>query len=184
MRITNKESAYEGSHIRVLKKYFETENGKTGIWETIERTNVYNKGAVVIIAVTENSEIIMERNWRIPIESYIVQFPAGLTDRKMERDEEAARRELLEETGYLADTLIPILQSPLCPALTTTEASHYFAPRVKYIGKERKDTSQIIEVIKVPLKELDTFLTHLPKDTKLDLRVPGILWVLEKSKII
>lgn len=184
MRIIKKEPTYEGSHIRVLKKYYETDSGKEGVWETVERTNVHHRGAVVIVAVTKNGEVIMERNWRIPIESFVIQFPAGLTDREKESEEETARRELLEETGYLANTLIPIMQAPLCPALTTTEANHFFAPKVEYVSKERKDSNEIIEVLKIPIEGLNEFLMNLPKDTKLDLRVPGILWILGKRLFV
>ena len=105
---------------------------------------------------------------------------AGLTDCEKDSEEETARRELLEETGYLAKVLIPIMVAPLCPALMTTEANHFFAPAVESVGKEQKDSTEIIEVLKIPVEELDEFLMNLPEDTKLDLRVPGILWMIEK----
>lgn len=184
MRITGREVAYEGKYIRILKKYYETDNGKTGAWETVERTNVYHRGAVVIVAVTKNGEVILERNWRVPVESFVIQFPAGLTDREGESEEETARRELLEETGYRATELIPIMPAPLCPALTTTEANHFLAPEVEYVGQERKDSSEVIEVLKIPGKNLSEYLLNLPEDTKLDLRVPGILWILENKKLL
>ena len=181
MRIVKKEPTFEGDYLRILKKYYITGAGKEGVWETVERTNIYNSGAVVIIAVTKDGELILERNWRVPIESYVIQFPAGLTDRENEGEEETARRELLEETGYLASILIPIINAPLCPALSTTEANHFLAPGVEYMGKERKDPTETIEVLKIPIKEIDEFLMNLPTNTKLDLRVPGILWIMEKG---
>ena len=73
------------------------------------RKSIYNKGAVVIVALTTEGELILERNWRAPLESFVVQFPAGLSDREGESEEEVARRELLEETGYTADRLIPVI---------------------------------------------------------------------------
>lgn len=184
MRITKRELAFEGNYLRLVRKYFKTDAGEEGIWETVERTNIHNRGAVVVVALTEKREVILERNWRVPLESFVIQFPAGLTDREWESEEETARRELLEETGYMAKKLIPVILAPLAPVLTPTEANHFFAPEVEFVGKETKDAAEEIEVLEVPIEELGEFLLNLPKDTKLDLRVPGILWVLERRKLI
>lgn len=184
MRVTKKDIAFEGNYLRLVRKYFATDAGEEGVWEAVERTNVYDRGAVVIVPLTKNREIILEKNWRVPLESFIIQFPAGLTDRAQESEAETARRELLEETGYLASTLIPIIPVPLSPDFTPTEATHYLAPEVEFVGKEKDDPADVMEVLTVPMEKLDNFLLNLPQDTKLDLRVPGILWVLEKKGLI
>ncbi len=184
MKITKKETIVEGQYLRFVKKHFEAGSGKAGIWETIERRNIYHGGAVVIVALTRNKELILERNWRAPPESFVIQFPAGLTDRAGESEEEAARRELLEETGYRAERLIPIISVPLCPALTPTRGAHFFAPDVNFSGKEDRDIAEEIEVLRVPVDELDDFLLNLPPHTELDLRVPGILWILKGQGLI
>ncbi len=183
MKITRQETLYEGKYLRMVKKYFETSAGESN-WETIERKNVHGKGAVVIIALTKEKEMILERNWRAPLESFVIQFPAGLCDKEGESEEETARRELLEETGYRAEKLIPVIPAPLCPALTPTRATHFFAPKTEFVGRESKEMDETIEVLKVPIEKLDTFLLNLPRDTELDLRVPGILWVLERERLI
>jgi ADP-ribose pyrophosphatase len=184
MRINKRERAFEGKHLRLVRKFCTTSSGREYAWETVERTNIYNRGAVIIIAMTKEKEVILERNWRAPIETFVIQFPAGLTDKESESEEETARRELLEETGYLAKELIPIIATPLCPTLTPTEGNHFLALDVEYVGGERKDSAEEIEVVKVPAKGLADFLLNLPEDTRLDLRVPGILWVLEKRQMI
>jgi len=184
MRIIHRGTLYEGKYLRIVGKYFRTITGKEGYWETVERKNIYGKGAVIVVAQTKEKEIILERNWRFPTDSFIIQFPAGLTDREGESEEETARRELLEETGYKAEILIPIITTPLSPALTPTRATHFFAPRVELVGKQKKDTAERIEILKIPVAKLDDFLLNLPKDTELDLRVPGILWILERKKLI
>lgn len=184
MKITKKETIFDGNYLGVVRKHFITDTGKECFWETIERKNIHNGGAVVIVPVTKKRELILERNWRVPIESFVVQFPAGLTDKKGESEEEAARRELLEETGYRAEKLIPIVSVPLCPALTSTRATHFFAPDVEFTGNTMRDATEEIEVLKVPLEELDHFLFNLPEGTELDLRVPGVLCFLEKKKLL
>ncbi len=184
MEITNRELAFEGKYLRIVNKHFQTNTGKEGIWETVVRTNVYHRGAVVIVALTREKELILERNWRVPPESFVLQFPAGLTDRDGESEEETARRELLEETGYLAKRLIPIITAPLSPALSPTGASHFLAPDVEYVGRVETDDSEETEVIKVPMANIGDFILHLGQDTKLDLRLPGILWILERVKLV
>ena len=184
MKIIKKDLAFEGRYLRVVNKHFATPDGKEATWETVERTNIYNRGAVVVVAITEEREVILERNWRAAIESYVIQFPAGLTDVEEETAEEAARRELLEETGYLAKKLIPVTESPLCPVITSTEGTHFFAPDVVFVGKEEKDDAEVIEVLRVPVNKLDELLLSPPNGTKVDLRVPGILWILERKKLI
>jgi ADP-ribose pyrophosphatase len=184
MQIIKKETVFEGDHLKFVRKHLKTSRGEQGIWETVERKNIYNKGAVVIIALTKEGEVILERNWRAPLESFVIQFPAGLCDKVGESEEEVARRELLEETGYKAGELIYVITTPLCPALVPTSGTHFFAPKVEFAGRGNIDITEEIEVLKVPVKNLDDFLLNLPKDTGLDLRVPGILWVLAKKGLI
>ena len=69
-----------------------------------------------------------------------------------ERPEEAALRELLEETGYVAKELVPVMVSPLSAELTGTRAMHYFAPDVEFVGTP---ASSEIEEIEVKIKELE-----------------------------
>ncbi|HLC22924.1 MAG TPA: NUDIX hydrolase [Dehalococcoidia bacterium] len=184
MKVTGRGIAFQGKYLRIVEKSFETDAGLKGVWETVERTNIHNSGAVVVIALTRERELILERNWRMPLESYVIQFPAGLCDQKSESEEATARRELLEETGYMAGEMIPIVTMPMSPALTSTKGSHFLSYDVEYVGRPARDLTEEIEVIKVPVEEIGRFLLNLPKETALDLRVPGILWILEKKKLL
>jgi len=183
MDIIDREVAFEGRYLRFVRKHCR-KGSRAYVWETLERKNVYGEGAVVVVALTGERELILERNWRAALESYVVQFPAGLTDKEGESKEETARRELLEETGYEAVELIPVVSVPLCPVLTATRATHFFAPGVRFVGRQRRDTAEEIEVVTVPLTEVDGYLLNLPDDTALDLRVPGILWALERKGLL
>ncbi len=186
MKITGCRVAYEGKFLRILDKSYTTGTGESGVWETVERTNVFGSGSVVIVPVTKDNEIIFEKNWRVPSESWVIQFPAGLTDKKGETEEDAARRELLEETGYLARELIPIVTAPLSPDVTPTRAVHFLARNVEYAGRrgEISPDEAVSEIVKVPLEEVSEFLLNLPAGVGLDLRVTGILWLLEKRGLI
>ena len=185
MKVTGKRTIAEGKFLRIVEKDVTRGDGKDGKWETVERTNIYGSGAVVIIALTKNRELLFEKNWRAPIESHIIQFPAGLTDIAHESEEDAARRELLEETGYAATDLVPVFLSPLSAAVTGTKAMHYFAPEVQFVGRPtHRDTAEEIEVVKVPIDKADEFMLNLPEGVELDLRVPGILWMMRAKGLI
>ena len=184
MKITRKRSVFNGTYLGIVNKHFKTGKEQEGIWETVERKNIYNKGAVVIVAITKERELIIERNWRFPLESFVIQFPAGLSDKKGETEEETARRELLEETGYRAGKLIPIISAPSCPSLISTRVTHFFAPDVEFSGTTARDTAEKIEILKVPVEEIDDFFLNLPEDTELDLRVLGILRIMEKKNLL
>lgn len=184
MKVTGRKTVFEGRYLRILEKTIIRDGGQERLWEAVERKNVHAGGAVVIIAVTRDGELLFEKNWRAPTESYVIQFPAGLTDLEGESDENAARRELLEETGYAAGELIPVISSPLSAALASTRAMHYFAPDVEYVGLPDCDDAEEIEVIRVPVDRADEFMLGLPPDVELDLRVPGILLVMRRKGLI
>jgi len=184
MRVTGKRTIAEGKFLRIVEKDVSGGDGRDGKWETVERTNVHGSGAVVIIALTKDGELLFEKNWRAPIESHIVQFPAGLTDLAGESEEDAARRELIEETGYAATELIPVFLSPLSAAVTGTKAMHYFAPNVEFVGRPVNKDIEEIEVVKVPADKADEFMLNLPEGVELDLRVPGILWMMKAKGLI
>jgi len=184
MEVTDRTTAYEGKYLRIVEKRLMTRTGTNRVWETVERTNVHGNGVVVIIAMTSDGELLLERNWRAPVESYVIQFPAGLMDVDGESEQETARRELLEETGYVAKELVPVMVSPLSAELTGTRAMHYFAPDVEFVGAPASSEIEEIEVVRVPVEKVDEFMLSLPADVELDLRVPGILFVMRAQGLI
>jgi len=184
MEILRREKAFEGEYLRIIRKTAITTESTEIIWETVERTNIYGPGCVIIVGLTDKGELILERHWRAPIESYVIQFPGGLTDTVNESEEETAHREFFEETGYVARKLIPILSAANSPGVTPLIAKYYFTSEAEYIGNHNKEISEDIEVITVPKNNLHQFLAKLPDDTELDLRVPGIVWMLESEGLL
>ncbi len=183
MKILKTETVFDGKYLRFKRKHFKAKNKKKGIWEYIER-KTFSPAFVAIFALTKNKEVILERNYRIPLESYIIELPAGLCDKKDEKEIETARRELLEETGYKAKKLIPILRGPLVPGETNEEISFYFAPDVELTARPSTEDSEEIEVLKVPLNKFVDFILNPPKGAKINATVLSILPILEKKKLI
>eukprot|EP01121_Diplochlamys_sp_Union-15-3_P011846 TRINITY_DN3473_c0_g2_i1.p1 TRINITY_DN3473_c0_g2~~TRINITY_DN3473_c0_g2_i1.p1 ORF type:complete len:203 (+),score=45.62 TRINITY_DN3473_c0_g2_i1:87-695(+) len=97
--------------------------GKERVWDYVERSTRTNEvDGVDILAIirTKNkpSEVLLVAQYRPPIKGYSLEFPAGLVD-KGETPQQAALRELKEETGYIADGIkesSPVLS--LEPGLT------------------------------------------------------------------
>jgi ADP-ribose pyrophosphatase len=80
-----------------------------------QRTVVAHPGAVAVVAVDGAGRVLMIRQYRHPVQRVLWELPAGLRDHDGEPLVEAAKRELLEETGYRAatwDTLVDHYSSP------------------------------------------------------------------------
>ena len=81
----------------------------------IERDIVVHPGAVAVIAIDDHDRVLLIRQYRHPIATYIFEPPAGLLDVAGEAPEITAQRELAEESGYEAHrwhTLVDFLNSP------------------------------------------------------------------------
>ena len=142
---------HEGKYLRLVEK-----NG----WEYIQRTNC--TGIAVIVAVTENAEILIVEQYRLPVEAFSIELPAGLVnDQELEVEEdglEAARRELFEETGYVSENWHHVFTGPGGAGASADILSFYIALNVKKTGHGGGDHTEEIKVHAVPLNEVDAWL--------------------------
>lgn len=183
MRIIKTEKVFEGKFINVFRKIFITKSGKEGIWEYVKSSNP-NKCGVIIFALTKNKEVILERIFRVPQNDYVIELPAGAADTSIETTAQAAKRELLEETGFLAEKITPILSAVAEPGLAKLKLIYFFASDVEYIGQQKCDEEEEIEVIKIPLDELVDFVIEQSKTNKVEDNILSILPILQKKKLI
>jgi ADP-ribose pyrophosphatase len=127
----------------------ELPNGMTIDWFVIEYADW-----ATIIALTKQQEVVMVRQYRHGAQKVILELPGGAMEPEDERPLQAARRELLEETGYTSDTFIQIGCVSPNPANQTNLIYSFLALDAENVGAQHLDETEDIEVVLKPLEEL------------------------------
>jgi 8-oxo-dGDP phosphatase len=96
--------------------------------EPFTRVVLEHPGAVVVLAVDDDEQVLCLRQYRHPAQLRMLELPAGLLDHPGEEPEATAKRELLEEAGLEADEWTPLVSAYSSPGITT-EQIHYFLAR-------------------------------------------------------
>ena len=123
---------------------------KEGRWEYVRRVNA--NGAVMIVAVTEDGELLLVEEYRVPLHALTIGLPAGISgDEGEESTLQSARRELEEETGYRADAWTYLFTGPSSPGLTTEMVSFYLAEGLHQISAGGGVAHENITVHRIPL---------------------------------
>ena len=182
MKVLKNKTCFEGKYLKFKRRYFKNRKGKTEFWEYIERKSFGHP--IIIFAITKEKEVILEKIYRVPFGTWVLELPAGLQDKKGESEKEVARRELLEETGYKAGKLVRILQGPMNSGQSTDEAIYYFTEDVVFEKKPEYEDTEEIEIIKVPVSKLVDFIEMSSKRMKVDSKILSILPILQKRRLI
>ncbi len=106
-----------------------------------------------VMALTQNHEAVLVRQFRHAAQAVVWEFPGGVVD-DGENPLEGARRELEEETGYTAANLIEVGKFYPNPALQTNLMHGYLAFDAEKTSIQKLDEAEDIEVHLVPLDEL------------------------------
>lgn len=115
---------------------------------TQDREVVRHPGAVVILPVLETPQgpmVVLIRNWRIALEAWSLELPAG-TMEPPEPAHACAARELMEETGYRAATLTHIGRFNTSPGLSDELMEAYLATGLSPVGGQRLEADERIQV--------------------------------------
>jgi len=183
MKIQREEIVFDGSFIRVSKIHFIGKTGKACVWETVRRKTFGN--IVAIFALTKNKEVLLEKTFRVPMNQYIVELPAGLMDKDGETPEEVIQRELREETGYeTKNGVTRILEGPFNSGLISDEMIVFFADNVEKVGEPMLEDAEDIEVMTVPLDALVDFCAASHSGFLVDIKILNVLPVLEKRGLL
>jgi 8-oxo-dGTP pyrophosphatase MutT (NUDIX family) len=112
---------------------------------------------VNVVAVTEHNEMLFVRQWRFGTRTFTLEIPAGLVE-PGEESLEAGQRELLEETGYAGPDARVIGTVFPNPAFMNNRTTTIYLPRVTRVAEQRLDPMEELEIVKVPIAEVDRML--------------------------
>lgn len=173
-KIMNIKTLHEGKFIRLLSR---------GGWEHIQRTNC--NGVAVMVALTEHEEILLVQQYRPPIDQDSIELPAGLIDDGEGPDGEdgldAAKRELLEETGYVSDRWHEVFSGPGGAGASTDILYFYLAFGAKKMAEGGGDLREKIKVHKVAINDIDEWLcVQASSGVPVDPKIYAGLYLLNK----
>jgi ADP-ribose pyrophosphatase len=140
------EQIYDGKVVHLYKDTVLLPDGAKSIREYVRHV-----GAVCVLPLTDQNEVILERQYRYAVGQVLVEIPAGKRDREDEDWAQAALRELREETGAIPDELIDFGDYYGSPAIMG-ERIRMFLARGLHFTESKLDEGEFLEVFRMPLE--------------------------------
>ena len=138
---------FDGHIMHVFKDTVRLPNGADA-----SREYMRHVGAVCVVPLLDDGSVLLERQFRYPVGQVLIEIPAGKLDSKAEDPQEAAKRELLEETGAVAGELIELgLFFPACAY--SDEAIHMYAAKNITFREQKLDEDEFLNVFTMPLEQ-------------------------------
>ncbi len=179
MKIISKKTLWKGNFMSAVEITYRDARGVLRTWEALERVGI--EGIVVMVAVTPSDNVILEKQFRPPMGRDVIELPAGLVD-PGESMEVAAKRELIEETGWSAGNIEFLAEGPISTGASTETLRAYLCTDLVQVGKNGGDDNEIIEVMEIPIRDIQQFLrTEQKKGTLVDLKVFGLVELARKA---
>jgi ADP-ribose pyrophosphatase len=113
---------------------------------------------VNVVPITPDRKVVLIRQFRVGVNDFVLETPGGMVDPADPSPLEAAKRELLEETGYSPQEFEPIGRSHPNPATQNNSIWFFAAPEARKSGPQNLDPSEDIEVELVDLLEIDRLI--------------------------
>jgi ADP-ribose pyrophosphatase len=176
-RVLSSREVYHGPAFRVTAdEVLEPSGVRT------RRDIVHHSGSVVILAVEEDGAseplVLLEHQYRHAARQMLWELPAGRID-EGENDLHAAKRELLEETGYTAARWRRILSFYASPGFLA-EAMNLYLARGLRAGPAQPEPDEVIQVRMVPLSDaVRMVMRGTIKDGK---TIAGVLWLAQSRE--
>ena len=145
---TSSEEIFDGVILHVFRDTVSLPNGNPATREVIRHV-----GAVGVIPMTDDGKVIIERQFRYPLNRVITEIPAGKLDSFTEDRLSAAKRELEEETGYTAREWLDLGDYYPAAAYCDERITLYLARGLE-LGQRHLDEDEFLNFEAVPLSEL------------------------------
>lgn len=147
-RELSSELIYDGSVVHLYVDRVALPNGQPAIREYVKHI-----GAVAVLPLTAEQEVICVRQYRYAHRCLLTEIPAGKLDSKTEDHVEAALRELREETGATCNRLTYLGLYRSTPAILDEKVDLYLAEGLEF-GKADPDEDEFLDVERIPLSTL------------------------------
>jgi ADP-ribose pyrophosphatase len=164
---------WEGKYLRMVTR---------GRWEYVERTHAGS--AVIVIAVTPEDKLVFVEQFRVPMNANTIEMPAGLVGDTDANDtlEDAARRELLEETGWLAAEVNVLMVGPTSSGMSSEVVAFVRARGLTRVHAGGGDETENITVHEVPVADAPRWLAaKMAEGYAMDAKLWAGLWLIDRD---
>ncbi|WP_299824087.1 NUDIX hydrolase [uncultured Pontibacter sp.] len=153
-KVLKSELVFDEKWYKLRRDEVELPNGKVmDDYYVSVRPNV-----VLTFPVTKDNEVIFVRQYKHAAAGVFIELPGGVVDDHEKHPEAAAKRELLEETGYTSDDVELVAEVIDNPTKDTNKIFFYLARNAYKIAEQDLDESENIEVLKVPLADIESLV--------------------------
>ena len=173
-KVNSDENLYQSDWLSLDRAHWEKSNGSQFSWEYVKRNQCSN--IVMVIPIMKHSgKHILVRQYRPHIAKYTLEFPAGLVDFG-EDLETAAKRELLEETGYTGEVIScspdRAVSAGLCSEVITIFHMGIDETKENNLNpKQNLDDSEELEVILASKEELRELVYECKSEDSVDVKL-------------
>lgn len=169
-----KQTLFEGRWLRLVQ---------IGTWESCERTHGQGM-AVIVIAVTPADEVLFVEQYRVPLGARTIEMPAGLVgdDRAEDSLVDAARRELIEETGWSPGVIEVLMTGPTSAGMSNERIAFVRASDLTRVGDGGGVDDENIIVHAIPRAQVPQWLMQKQAEGyELDLKLWAGLWMIDRN---
>ena len=168
---------YDGHVLHVCRDEVQLPNGEPAVREYAKHV-----GAVCVLPLTDDGEVILEHQFRYPFHDILLEIPAGKLNFAEEDPREAALRELREETGAVPRELIYLGDYIGSPAILGERVRMFFARGLTFT-EQQLDEDEFLEVIRMPFERLlDEVMAGRVPDGKTQVAALRVAAILAKEK--
>lgn len=148
--ILGRQTAYACPVFEIQKK--QARSPRTGRIHEVQ--SIHIPAWIMVMAITADQQVVMVRQYRHGIEDVCLELPGGLVDPSDASPLVAARRELLEETGYAVETLEQIGCCYPQPAVLANQGLFFLGQGATPVQAQTLDVAEDVEIVTVPLADI------------------------------